>query len=112
MDEQTRKLDALENIVKELERLRILKEHELGVRLEEAPRRERPLRAYGRDVRRVFAGTPRRMPRPFAMLQRRVGGRLASHPSPLRRGIKAHISAEICALTILQRSLTTLKRLV
>jgi hypothetical protein len=37
MDEQTRKLDALENIVKELERLRILKEHELGVRLEEAP---------------------------------------------------------------------------
>ena len=40
MDEQQRKwreLDALENIVKELERLRVLKEHELGVRLEEAP---------------------------------------------------------------------------
>jgi hypothetical protein len=29
--------DALENIVRELENLRVLKEHELGVRLEEAP---------------------------------------------------------------------------
>ena len=40
MDENTRKareLDALENIVRELERLRVLKEHELGVRLEYAP---------------------------------------------------------------------------
>jgi len=40
MDETTsraRELEALENIVRELERLRILKEHELGVRLEEAP---------------------------------------------------------------------------
>ena len=40
MDEMVRKvrqLDALENIVRELERLRVLKEHELGVRLEEAP---------------------------------------------------------------------------
>src|SRR5215212_102585 len=40
MDEKERRareLDALENIVKELERLRVLKEHELGVRLEEAP---------------------------------------------------------------------------
>jgi hypothetical protein len=39
MDEKTRKwreLDALENIGKELERLRVLKEHELGVRLEES----------------------------------------------------------------------------
>jgi hypothetical protein len=39
MNEQTRRvreLEALENIVKELERLRILKEHELGVRLEES----------------------------------------------------------------------------
>jgi hypothetical protein len=41
MDEYTRKgreLDALENIAKELERLRVLKEHELGVELKEAPR--------------------------------------------------------------------------
>jgi hypothetical protein len=40
MDEKTRKgreLDALENIVVELVRLRVLKEHELGVRLEESP---------------------------------------------------------------------------
>jgi hypothetical protein len=40
MDEQTRKrreLDALENIAKELERLRVLKEHELDVRLEQSP---------------------------------------------------------------------------
>jgi hypothetical protein len=39
MDEYTRKgreLEALENIAKELERLRVLKEHELDVRLEEA----------------------------------------------------------------------------
>jgi hypothetical protein len=38
MDEQTRRaraLDALENIAVELARLRALKEHELGVRLEE-----------------------------------------------------------------------------
>jgi hypothetical protein len=38
MDENTRRwreLDALENIAVELERLRVLKEHELGVRLEE-----------------------------------------------------------------------------
>jgi hypothetical protein len=40
MDEKTRQwreLDALENIVRELERLRVLKEHELGVELKEAP---------------------------------------------------------------------------
>jgi hypothetical protein len=40
MDEKTRKwreLDALENIATELMRLRVLKEHELGVRLEESP---------------------------------------------------------------------------
>jgi len=40
MDEETRKgreLDALEIIAAELERLRVLKEHELGVRLKEAP---------------------------------------------------------------------------
>jgi hypothetical protein len=40
MDEQTRQwreLDALENIAAELVRLRILKEHELGVELKEAP---------------------------------------------------------------------------
>ena len=40
MDEKTRKwreLDALENIAVELWRLRVLKEHELGVRLEESP---------------------------------------------------------------------------
>ena len=39
MDENTRKrreLDALENIATELVRLRVLKEHELGVRLEES----------------------------------------------------------------------------
>jgi hypothetical protein len=38
MDETTRRareLDALENIAVELARLRVLKEHELGVRLEE-----------------------------------------------------------------------------
>jgi hypothetical protein len=37
MDEQTRKartLDALELIAAELERLRLLQEHELGVRIE------------------------------------------------------------------------------
>jgi hypothetical protein len=32
-----RTIDALENIAAELERLRVLKEHELGVRVEEAP---------------------------------------------------------------------------
>jgi len=40
MDEQTRRareLDALEIIAEELEKLRILKEHELGVRLEHPP---------------------------------------------------------------------------
>ena len=40
MDENTRKwreLDALENIAAELVRLRVLKEHELGVRLEDSP---------------------------------------------------------------------------
>jgi hypothetical protein len=40
MDERTRKgreLDALENIATELVRLRVLKEHELGVRLEDSP---------------------------------------------------------------------------
>jgi hypothetical protein len=40
MDEKTRKwreLDALENIATELTRLGVLKEHELGVRLEESP---------------------------------------------------------------------------
>jgi hypothetical protein len=39
MDEKTRKwreLDAVENIAAELMRLRVLKEHELGVRLEES----------------------------------------------------------------------------
>ena len=39
MDEKTRKwreLDSLENIAMELVRLRVLKEHELGVRLEES----------------------------------------------------------------------------
>ncbi len=38
MDEKTRRareLDALKNIATELLRLRVLKEHELGVRLEE-----------------------------------------------------------------------------
>ena len=45
MDEHTRRareLDALELIAAELERLRILKEHELGVRLEEAPEGDGP----------------------------------------------------------------------
>ncbi len=40
MDERQRRareLDALELIAAELEKLRVLKEHELGVRLEEAP---------------------------------------------------------------------------
>ena len=39
MDEKTRQwreLDALANIATELMRLRVLKEHELGVRLEES----------------------------------------------------------------------------
>ena len=45
MDEQTRRtreLDALELIAEELERLRVLKEHELGVRLEHPPEGEPP----------------------------------------------------------------------
>jgi hypothetical protein len=33
MDELSRVIDALDNIAAELERLRVLKEHELGVRL-------------------------------------------------------------------------------
>ena len=40
MDERQRKareLDALEIVAEELEKLRILKEHELGVRLEHPP---------------------------------------------------------------------------
>jgi hypothetical protein len=36
MNELTRAVDALEVIAAELERLRVLKEHELGVRLEES----------------------------------------------------------------------------
>jgi hypothetical protein len=39
MDDKTRKgreLDALENLAADLVRLRLLKEHELGVRLEES----------------------------------------------------------------------------
>ena len=36
MNELMRLLDALEGIHSELERLRVLKEHELGVRVEEA----------------------------------------------------------------------------
>jgi hypothetical protein len=35
MNELTRLVDALENIAAELERLRVLKDHELEVRLEE-----------------------------------------------------------------------------
>jgi hypothetical protein len=45
MDEQTRRareLDALEVIAAELERLRILKEHELGVTLEHPPEGDPP----------------------------------------------------------------------
>jgi hypothetical protein len=45
MDEQTRRareLDALEIIAAELERLRVLKEHQLGVRLEHPPEGDRP----------------------------------------------------------------------
>ena len=45
MDEQTRKgrkLDALEVIGWELEQLRILREHELGVRLEYPPEGDPP----------------------------------------------------------------------
>jgi hypothetical protein len=34
MNEQRRLLDALENIAAEMERLRLLKEHKLGVRVE------------------------------------------------------------------------------
>jgi hypothetical protein len=36
-NELTRVIDALESIAAELERLRALKEHELGVRVEHAP---------------------------------------------------------------------------
>lgn len=36
MNELARAVDALEVIAAELERLRVLKEHELGVRLEES----------------------------------------------------------------------------
>ena len=45
MDEQTRRareLDALELIAGELENLRVLKEHELGVRLEHPPEGDPP----------------------------------------------------------------------
>jgi hypothetical protein len=45
MDERTRRvreLDALEIIAAELERLRILKEHELGVRFEHPPSGDPP----------------------------------------------------------------------
>jgi hypothetical protein len=45
MDEQQRRgreLDALEIIAEELEKLRILKEHELGVRLEHPPSGDPP----------------------------------------------------------------------
>jgi hypothetical protein len=45
MDEQTRRareLDALELIAEELEKLRVLKEHELGVRLEPPPSGDPP----------------------------------------------------------------------
>jgi hypothetical protein len=35
--DNTRLVDAMENIAIELERLRVLKEHELGVRIEYAP---------------------------------------------------------------------------
>jgi hypothetical protein len=45
MDEQTRRareLDALEIIAAELEQLRILREHELGVRLEHPPSGDPP----------------------------------------------------------------------
>ena len=45
MDEQTsraRELDALELIAAELEQLRVLKEHELGVRLEHPPSGDPP----------------------------------------------------------------------
>jgi len=45
MDEETRKgraLDALENIATELVRLRVLKEHELGVQLEYPPEGSEP----------------------------------------------------------------------
>jgi hypothetical protein len=45
MDEQTRRareLDALEIIAAELERLRVLNEHELGVRLEDPPEGDPP----------------------------------------------------------------------
>jgi hypothetical protein len=45
MDEQQRRereLDALELIAAELENLRVLKEHELGVRLEHPPEGDPP----------------------------------------------------------------------
>jgi hypothetical protein len=45
MDEQTRRareLEALELIAAELERLRVLKEHELGVRLKHPPEGDPP----------------------------------------------------------------------
>ena len=45
MDEQQRRareMDALEIIAAELEKLRILKEHELGVRLEHPPEGDPP----------------------------------------------------------------------
>jgi hypothetical protein len=45
MDEQTRRareLDALELIAGELERLRVLREHELGVRVEFPPEGDPP----------------------------------------------------------------------
>jgi hypothetical protein len=52
MDEQTRRareLDALELIAGELERVRVLKEHELGVRLEYDPNGGGPYVAQGEE---------------------------------------------------------------
>ena len=46
-----RLVDALENIAAELERLRVLKEYELGVRVEESPEGHGPyvLRSSGEE---------------------------------------------------------------
>ena len=67
MDEKTRKwreLDAVENIATELMRLRVLKEHELGVRLEESPTASLTC-PQSRSKKGLGPGVSFRVPRPF-----------------------------------------------
>ena len=92
-------MDTLENIATESMRLRVLKEHELGVRLEESPDGE-PYVPAGAKLVGSWAGAPRRIPRPFvidrnicrflwygALGGRRFLGRLGWSPLPSSKGV-------------------------